>query len=266
MELDRRTILKAGIGFLLLPDDMIFSQISRRKIEEPPTPPPNPRYVDSGPKDKMQVALTFDLCMDPFMDWQRSNKNVSYYNKAIAPILIENQIKATFMVSGLWAKSYPQELQYLASNPLFKIGSHSYLHEAFEPNCYGLLTVKDKVGDIKNAQETLRSFGIINNIFRFPGDCKNDRDIDLAYKEGLTTIGAGVAGGDPFTYNVGNIINNVSRGVRPGSIITLHDLGAPNAPVTHLALPSILKILQDRGLTSVTIDELANLNAYPNEP
>jgi peptidoglycan/xylan/chitin deacetylase (PgdA/CDA1 family) len=52
------------------------------------------------------------------------------------------------------------------------------------------------------------------------------------------------------------IVRNVERGLRPGSIILLHDLH----PWTVRALPPILRAIRLRGLRAVSVQELLALD------
>jgi peptidoglycan/xylan/chitin deacetylase (PgdA/CDA1 family) len=52
------------------------------------------------------------------------------------------------------------------------------------------------------------------------------------------------------------VAREVLDGVRPGSIVVLHLVGAPNAPATAEALREILPKLRDRGYQPVTLEDL----------
>ena len=57
---------------------------------------------------------------------------------------------------------------------------------------------------------------------------------------------------EPECATVRQIVQTVRKGLSPGGIIVLHD----NRSTTENALPKILAMIKDRGLTPVTVPEL----------
>jgi peptidoglycan/xylan/chitin deacetylase (PgdA/CDA1 family) len=52
------------------------------------------------------------------------------------------------------------------------------------------------------------------------------------------------------------VVRAVLGGVRPGSIVVMHIIGAPNTPATYSALRAIIPALEARGYRFVTLSEL----------
>jgi len=224
------------------------------------TPPTNSGVVFHGPRDKKEVALTFDADMTPWMKEQLQSGNVqSYYNQELIHYLQHSHIKATLFLTGMWIELYPQGAKQLAENPLFELGNHSYSHPSFSGSCYGLaqITEDEKQPEIEHTQQLL--FGLTNKqntLFRFPGGCYAQDDINLLHKDALQPIQWDVVGDDGFNNDTQAIINNVLQNVQNGSIIVMHMNGYPNDPKTSEAIPTIVATLKERGYTFVTIDEL----------
>src|SRR5204863_3216119 len=84
--------------------------------------------------------------------------------------------------TGQWIELYQKETKELAKNPLFEFGSHSYNDSSYDGYCYGLTKLPDtvKIEDIGVTEKLLREYvGIDNRLFRFPGGCYSQHDVDL---------------------------------------------------------------------------------------
>lgn len=224
------------------------------------TPSKNDGIVSHGPRDKKQVALTFDADMTPWMHDQYTEGAVSsYYDKTLIDELKQTNTKATLFLTGMWIELYPDVAKELASNSLFELANHSYSHPSFSGYCYGLAQMPPENKQDEVAKTQLLLFNLTqkqNTLFRFPGGCYSPEDITLLNKNGLTGIQWDVVGDDGFNENKDVIINNVVSTVQNGSIIVMHMNGAPNDPKTAEALPIIIQTLKDRGYEFVTVTEL----------
>lgn len=213
-----------------------------------------------GDRSKKQIALTFDADMTPGMKrLLESGKVETYYNKQVVDILQKTQTKATLFLTGMWIETYPDATKEFARNPLFELASHSYSHPGFDGTCYGLTPLADNqtIEEIQKTQEILLSFtGIHNTLFRFPGGCYSQQDVESVSTQGVRVIQWDVAGQDGFNNDPSTIENNVINQTRDGSIIVLHLHGGPNAPMTAHALPRIIVTLKERGYAFVTVSEL----------
>src|SRR5205807_6976471 len=125
--------------------------------------------------------------------------------------------------------------------------------------CYGLqpVVMDHAQEEIQRTQKLLKDVAHIDNyLFRFPGGCYAQHDIELIKKDNLLGIQWDVIGGDGFTNDSQLIENNVINNVENGSIIVLHMNGAPNSPKTAEALPTIITTLKAKGYEFVKIAEL----------
>lgn len=219
------------------------------------------KVILHGDRNKKQIAITFDAEMTYGMkDALISHKVASSYDSRIIDTLTKTQTKATLFLTGMWVQLYPDVAKKLAQNPLFEIGSHSYIDSSYAGSCYGLKPTADSedLEEIETTQKILRdTLGVQNKLFRFPGGCYDDYDIkavsDIA---GLKIVHWDVVGGDGFNDNAASIVTAVVSHVQNGSIIVLHMNGAPTAPKTADALPEIIKELKAKGFTFVKVSEL----------
>jgi len=215
-----------------------------------------------GPRDKKEVALTFDADMTPVMvDWLRSGQASTYDDSRITDYLEQHQIKATFFLTGLWIQSYPQATKELADNSLFELENHTYSHPSMNGYCFDQPQVPESQYpyEIEKTQQLIEQYTHqAPKYFRFPGGCYDQNDLDLVKKEGLVTVHWDDVANDGFNSDEEQVINNVLSEAQNGSIIVMHMGGQANVPVTADALPTIVDELQKRGYTFVTVSELLN--------
>lgn len=213
--------------------------------------------ITNGQRDKKQIALTFDADMTYKMLAElKQGKVDKWYDEKIFNTLKETSTPATFFITGLWAETYPEITKDLATNPLFEIGNHSFDHAGFTESCYHLGQAKDKKAEIAKTQEIIFNLtGKTPQLFRFPGGCSTQEDFDLVYNLGLQVIGWDVSSGDAFSKSEKSVYNKTMKLTRNGSIIVMHT-GGPNDPETSSALPEIIRALQEKGYSFVTVSDL----------
>lgn len=226
--------------------------------------PKNDHVFNYGSRDKKQVALTFDADMTPEMkDDLLSGRTKSSYNKNIVDILLSTQTKATIFASGMWVELHPEVMAELSSNPLFEFGNHSYSHPGFDGECWGLTPSADEKNqqEIQKTQELLKLYtNEDNKLFRFPGGCYSQKDLESVWSENLYVVHWDSVGSDGFNDSIENIENNVLFSAQNGSVIVLHFNGPPNSPLTDEALPKIISTLKQKGFEFVKVTELLQLN------
>lgn len=224
---------------------------------------PSANVIFHGPRDKKQIAITFDAEMTDRMKADLvSGKVKSSYNKKIIDVLNETHTKATLFLTGLWIELYPDVTKELSNNSLFELGSHSYTDSSYYGFCYGLKQLPNtvKIEDIGATEKLLREHaGIDNRLFRFPGGCYTPADVKLVNEANDIVVHWDVSGSDGFNQNTNQVTNNVISNVQNGSIIVLHMNGAPTAPKTAEALPLIISTLKAKGFEFVKVSELLGL-------
>ena len=236
-----------------------------------PSPPPSPaastptpvtaEVVLHGPRSANKVALTFDADLS---DWALSRVRDGRYpeqvNTEVLGELESSKTAATVFVTGLWAEEYPAAMRRIAGNPRLELANHTFNHDAWTDNCYGLPTVEgraSKAAQVTKTAEIIRSYtGSSPTFFRFPGLCHSQQDVDLVASLGETSVDVDVETSDAFAEDADRTASGILSEIRPGSIVLFHLNGGPNAPATAQIVRELLPALKARGLQPVTLTEL----------
>jgi peptidoglycan/xylan/chitin deacetylase (PgdA/CDA1 family) len=216
------------------------------------------------PAGQKLVALTFDLCEQPF--------EISGYQGGMVDFLRQNQVKATFFMGGKWMLSHRDRAQQVMTDPLFEVANHSWEHRNLRT-----LSGKALVDEIKNAQlayeqvrdeleakqctrpggttvaseQAPKRLGLI----RFPYGACSAAALNEVAQQGLLPIQWDVSAGDPtFGVSARMIERQVLANVQPGSIVLFHANG--RGWHTAGALPGIIATLKAQGYAFVTVSEL----------
>jgi peptidoglycan-N-acetylglucosamine deacetylase len=193
--------------------------------------------------DKKEVAITFDI------SWGEQN---------VIPVLEtlrKEGIKATFFLSGPWAKKH-QDLVQRIVNDGHEIGSHGNQH--IDLNTLGKQEIKTEIAlahqDIKEVS------GKDATLIRTPNGAYDNKVIQAANESGYRAIQWSVDSLDWKRPGVQAVINNVlnghraGQGVKPGAIILFH--ASDSAPDTVAALPVVLQKLKEQGYTLLPVGQL----------
>jgi len=234
---------------------------ARHHTARAPRPAGSPVLITHGPRTARRVALTFDADMTRGMLLRlRAGRVRSWYDARIVRELRATRTPATVFLTGLWTQTYPGVVRSLAADPLFELENHSIDHASFGSPCFGLPTVPSvpaKREEVAGAATTIAATaGRRPRYFRFPGGCHSNDDAGLVAAQGETPVGWDVVSGDPFQPDAAAVTRAVLGGVRPGSIVVMHIVGAPNAPATFTALQTVIPTLKARGYRFVTLQEL----------
>lgn len=208
----------------------------------PALDPVAPAVIRHGSRRTKLIALTFDAC---------STHAPSGYDPRIAHILIEQRVPATLFLGGKWIQEHPAEARELASNPLFELGNHTYLHP--HPTRVTPERLRLEIDWTQNALYQVS--GRQATLFRAPYGEIDYRVVKMAADAGLTTVQFDLASGDPDR-RIGRkkLADYVSGTARNGSIVVMHI--NHNGRHTAAALPEIIRRLRARGFEFVTVSEL----------
>jgi peptidoglycan/xylan/chitin deacetylase (PgdA/CDA1 family) len=216
------------------------------------------------PAGRKLVALTFDLCEQPF--------EVAGYQGGIVEFLRKNRIKATFFMGGKWMLTHRERAQQLMSDPLFEVANHSWEHRNLR-----VLSGRALIDEIRNAQlayeqvrDELQAKQCTASdgarlaheqapkrltLFRFPYGACSAAALTETARQGLLPIQWDVSSGDPtIGVSADAIRRQVLANVQPGSIVLFHANG--RGWHTDGALPGIITALAAQGYEFVTVSEL----------
>jgi peptidoglycan/xylan/chitin deacetylase (PgdA/CDA1 family) len=131
------------------------------------------------------------------------------------------------------------------------IGNHTYTHANL-----GALPAARIRPELKGTSAAIHTAaGYRPCLFRPPYGAYNRSVLRIARGAGMATITWNVDPRDWSRPGTPAIVQQVLRGVRPGSIVILHDGGGPRGQ-TLAALPRIIKVLRKRGYRFRTVAQL----------
>lgn len=198
-----------------------------------------PAAIAKGNEDIEKISLTFNI------SWGEERVH------DILDTLEDEDVQATFFVSGEWAERHPQIVEKIvdANHELGMLGYRykSYIEQDLE-------TVRE---DLRLAKNTFEKMNIENMRFlRPPNGHFNDDVIELAESVGLQVVHWTVNPRDWENPGTENIVEEVMKETANGSIILLH--ASDSVKQTNQALEILLPQLKDAGYSFVSITELIN--------
>ena len=209
---------------------------------------PGQALLQEGDPNVPEVALTFDDGPDP------------RYGPAVAAILKQKGVPATFFLVGMRVQEYPEVARLLARDG-FELANHTYNHQSLPALKPHEIANELRLGDADIARATGRH----TTLMRPPGVQYNDKVLDVAKSLGYVTVSWTVGAKDYETDTTPDFIKErVLDRTAPGAIILLHQ----DTPATVSALPAIIDGLRAQGYRFVTISQmLARLHArLPTPP
>ncbi|PFV69501.1 hypothetical protein COL05_28925 [Bacillus sp. AFS059628] len=178
--------------------------------------------------------------------------NVSWGNQYVLELLeiMKNyNCKFTFFLEGLWIHKYPHLARKIRDEG-HEIGSHAYSHLDMRG-----LTDDYIKWELKSTNEILfKELKVTPKFFTPPYAACNERIVEIASQEGMTTIISSLDTLDWNTNHADEIIDKVNSNVKNGSIILIHP-----TEVTVKALPNILKLILNRNFNICTVSKLLSL-------
>ena len=186
-----------------------------------------------GGHSKRMVALTFDDGPGP------------YTTLAIAK-LRKQHLRATFFLVGKEVRAHPRLARL--EKPVAALGDHTMTHP-FLP----ALSHAAMVQEIAGAKTLIeRAGGQAVVLFRPPYEGRTPAIDSEVRALGMLEVLWSVDSGDSLGANYAGIERNVLAGLRPGSIVLMHE----NRGQTIRALPTIFVALARDHLRAVTVPEL----------
>jgi peptidoglycan/xylan/chitin deacetylase (PgdA/CDA1 family) len=201
-----------------------------------------------GPRQEKLVALTFD-----------DGPNPPWTNQ-ILDVLAQYDVKATFFVVGANADATPDVVRTEVQEGHL-VGNHSYEHRKRD----ALLELR--YGELSKAETAIaKAAGVCPALFRPPNGFHTPWQLHAVASKGMRAVDWDVQPADWENPAPETIVKRVLDGVKPGSIVLLHDGNDTNQDVdrsaTLQALPGIIQGLRDEGYTFVRLDQLLSVQPY----
>ncbi|MES2177748.1 MAG: polysaccharide deacetylase family protein [Gemmatimonadota bacterium] len=192
------------------------------------------------PGDDPVVSVTFD---------DGPNPNAT---PLILDVLARERVSATFFVLGRHADRWPELVRRMADEG-HQLGNHGYRHRKLHRQTPAY--VRD---DLTLGTEAIeRACGIRPRCFRAPHGFRNPWVTPIARSLGQRTIGWSLGVWDSARPGADEIVRRTLDGMRPGSILLLHDGDGYDADGDRMqtaeALPRIIRGLRDRGFGFATL-------------
>ncbi len=182
------------------------------------------------------VALTFDDGPDPIQ------------TPKVLQTLKEQQATACFFCIGRKIKGNEKLLQQIVTEGHL-IGNHSFTHSGLFP-LYRLSRMKKDLQTCQSELERVTSQPV--TLFRPPFGVTNPTIAKAVRQLGYTSIGWNIRTLDTQQPTPDKVLNRIRKGLKPGSIILLHD----RIPDSGQLVKQILDLLKEQGYTVVRLDEL----------
>lgn len=180
-----------------------------------------------------EVALTFD-------------DGPTEFTPQFLDLLKENNVKATFFCIGRQIEKYPETFQRIIAEG-HTVGNHTYSHA----NNTGFLSTSKMMEEIEKCDEVMEKIGNIKtNLYRPPFGVTNPSIAKAIKKTNKISIGWNVRSLDTITENEKKIYRKVTKNLKKGSIILLHD----TSEKTHQVLVDLLLFLKDKKYSTFTVD------------
>ena len=211
------------------------------------------RVVSRGPAGSARVALTFDDGPNPVT------------TRRVLEVLAPTRHRATFFVLGEKARRHPDVVREIHA------GGHTLgIHGDFHDRLHSFRmprTVRDEI--VRAADAVEAATGARPRFFRPPLGHTSVTTIRGVRLAGVTLIGWSSRGFDGIRgRSLEAVVERVSRTLIDGAIVMLHDAAEHDdfEPASVRALPQLVALLEERGLTSVGLDALLGDLAHSPSP
>jgi len=211
---------------------------ARKSLEEPKET--KPAVKPSENSGKKLVALTFD------------DGPTKTHTPRLLDILKEYNVKCTFFMQGVNVKARPETVKRVYDEG-HEIGNHTYDH----PNLTKI-SFKEVDSQLNKTADLIKdACGFRPRLVRPPyGSTTYSLRDHMRDELDMPCIKWSVDARDSFTDSADEIVQTCLNETKDGDIILLHDTHDYSVD----AVPRIIKGLQDKGFTFVTISELLTRN------
>ena len=187
------------------------------------------------------VAITIDDGPDPEV------------TSRVLNLLDEHHAKATFFCIGERVAQYPALARAIVARR-HEIGNHSFRHAGY----FSLLGPRGLATEVSRAQQTIAMVtGEVPRFFRAPAGVRNPFLEPVLARANLLLASWTRRGFDTLNGSADVVLGRLTRGLRGGDILLLHDGHAARTragvPVILEVLPRLLAVLTAAGLTPITL-------------
>ena len=187
------------------------------------------------------VAITIDDGPDPEVTGR------------VLDVLDEHRATATFFCIGERVATHPALARGIVARG-HEIGNHSHRHSG----CFSLLGPRGLAAEVARAQATIGTVtGEVPRFFRAPGGVRNPFLEPVLARANLLLASWTRRGFDTLNGSADVVLGRLTRGLRGGDILLLHDGHAARSragvPVILEVLPRLLAALTAAGLTPITL-------------
>jgi len=188
------------------------------------------------------VAITFDDGPHP------------EFTPQVLKLLQRYNAKATFFCIGKEVAKHPDILKEIIAEG-HTLGNHTYTHS----KGFGFFSTEKIVGELQRTRETIQQLTGLNiNLYR-PAFGVTNPNISRAVRLlELQPIGWSIRSLDTTDRSKKSVLHRITRQLKQGDIILLHDTSAKTVEV----LEQLLLFLQNNKMRSVTVDQLLDIKAY----
>lgn len=171
----------------------------------------------------------------------------------ILDTLDKYNVKSTFFLVEFWVKEYPEDVKEIQKRG-HEIGNHSATH----PDLTGVGSeeIKKELKLTSDAIEKLT--GQKTKLIRPPFGAYDNKVMTACEEEGYKVIQWSVDSLDWKDISTEQIVERVTRNIKPGDIILFHN----NADHVAEYLPQVLEKLQSQGFEIVPVGELIYYENY----
>ncbi len=172
----------------------------------------------------------------------------------ILDILDKYNVRAAFFCIGKNIRKHPEIFKEIIKRGHI-VGNHTYSHT----RKMGFLSSRSVLKEIEKCDQVAEEIGGVKlNLFRPPFGIINPKTKRALQKSKHQVIGWNVRPYDAVTRAPEKIIDRITRDLKSGDLILLHD----NMPKTANILEQLLVILEQRKLSTVRPDKLFEIHAY----